>query len=335
MIDLTMQNYTAQCPWQFANDPTSPINSSGPVLTGKTMALKIYADLYKSATDPIDLISNLYYASRIANAAIADQNQINAARSKHSLNSKTVLDRTGSQVGFNADIDHLEEFRRDLDAITRQIPLLFRRTKLTRPPDELLQSQFELLRLRLELVRLTENWQKGYLYLEDKNKELIYMKLYRMLPQIVESAEKAPQLLPVSLTQRLIEIVLCGDRLRGLEFGRKLVEMYERLDRNGSAGADLKFTNVMGICHLLLYPTVFDQSSGMLPGNSDSAPPSNENSYDSLALLGRSAELNVISSSDDAYVRINRPAALESILVNSKIAIPLIKLEQYVIINYL
>ena len=149
----------------------------------------------------------------------------------------------------------------------------------------------------------------------------LYQALLNEQTPILKSLEEDYYSFSPSFLRKIIEVCMAQDYLRGLDLGRKIIEVYEKHERTNEA--KFKFSNVCTIAHLLLYPTVYDETT---PTTTSSAAPSrltDQISTDSANSLSSSRSQDDISPNQS----IKRCNALETLLRSSKLVVPMLKLE--------
>lgn len=151
----------------------------------------------------------------------------------------------------------------------------------------------------------------------------IYQEILDSVPRILSSLEADPYAFSASLLKKWVEVTLANDYVKGLEFGKKLVELFETLEITSSQRSEksvVKFSHIIHIVHLLLYPTVYDDEVAPIRDDEATSPVKDHAHRKHLSM-------DSIESDGGEDVEIHRKSALETILRNAKTVVPMIKLE--------
>lgn len=176
--------------------------------------------------------------------------------------------------------------------------------------------------------------------------------LLDFVPLLTEMLELHPELFTSWILRQTIEVILTYDYIRGIEIAKKVLECLEKLDCRGESRDGECKTAFADISHFVLFPTVYDDDATyMLQSSGDSQSQDDQDDGKSrIASTGsrddvRSKEVKSSATSsvsvsgimdshglekrrrDVVNFAIHRRNALESVVRNPKVAIPMIKLE--------
>ena len=246
--------------------------------------------IYKASLDPVDLMLGYRDAIRFyKNSAMENEGLVNTIPNILSGIQKTISFSTagstpssprGVDTGAKMMSSHLEKFADELMAMLVKIPSTFKMERSATRVDEQTKKLFGYVLVKVRLMGYLERLKQGAQYenAEDRNTSLsagnryssaslsflvdarqkqigsIASLIYQEMLVVIKVIEEEPAFFEISLIRRLVEVVLAWDYLKGLDIGRKLVNMYDKLQTSESNW----FYRVGSLCHLLLYPTVYD-----------------------------------------------------------------------------
>lgn len=156
----------------------------------------------------------------------------------------------------------------------------------------------------------------------------IHQVIVDSVPLIISSLESDPYAFSPVLLRKWIELVLRNDYLKGLWFGKLVVELFENLEIQSSQRSEKsahKFHHIANIVHLLLYPTVFDEDPCPHLKNEDESLIKKVNLP--ISPIRKTSELDEEDDEAKKALEITRKQALENLLKNSKTMTTMIKLE--------
>jgi hypothetical protein len=279
------------------------------VETGQTTSSPINLKVvYGSHADPIDVISGFYYTARFNGSTVTvPEEQLNQ------------VDPTLSMSDLNSDLNRLSQmtdFGQDISQLQYHIPPAFK-SSLLLPLPQALQTNWEHLKLRLRMLTLINQVRHGEL-LNDALTVPIHTEILASQPEILKAIALDPDSFHPSLLRGLVEVCLSQEYLRGLDFGKKIMEAAGQGD---DIASEQRFADLSTLAHLLLFPTVYDDEHFYTINATENANVTLKHKVSkSIQSLAEKSEFTI-------SVEISRRNALETMLRNAKTVLPMIRLE--------